>query len=62
MVHKTLIEATDGVPACVHMAGPLEGHGKVEESGGVVVHPAELEGMLVRGEGLQGDAVALFLP
>ena len=49
MIHKTLVEAADGVPACARVAGPLEGHGKVEESRGVVVDTAELEGVLVRG-------------
>ncbi len=49
MFHKALIEAADGVPACAHVAGPLEGHGEVEESRGVVVNTAELEGLLVRG-------------
>jgi len=62
MVHKTLIEAADRMPACAHVAGPLEGHGKVEESRGVVVDTAELEGMLIWDAGMEGNAVALFLP
>jgi hypothetical protein len=62
MVDKTLVEAADGVPACAHVTGALEGHGVVKESRGVMVDTAELEGVLVRGAGVEGDAVTLFLP
>jgi len=30
MIHKTLVEAADGVPACANMAGALEAHRVVE--------------------------------
>lgn len=62
MVHQALVEAADRMPACAHMAGALEGHGEVEQSRGVVVHTAELEGVLVWGARTEEDAVTLFLP
>jgi len=62
MVDKTLVEAADGMPACARVAAVLEGHGIVEESRGVVVDTAELEGQLVWCAGMEEDAVALFLP
>jgi hypothetical protein len=61
MVHKTLVEAADGVPARA-MAGALEGHCVVEQSGCVVVHTAELERVSIRGAGMKDDAVALLFP
>ena len=62
MIHKTLVEATDGAPACPGIAGAFEGHCVVEKSGCVVVYAPEFEGILVWSARMEDDTVALFLP